>query len=346
MKKNIKKRYKIKNSIFRILLLFMTLLIGVVLFLGIKHFTSDSYKLKKIGYKKEEVEVIENKLSDRSVNEILENIYLKGIVKIVNDKNFKADNLKKYITVFKKYEYDTNIIQIINDKYYKESLVDRYISYHNKNNTYTARQVVENVNCNLDFEYYKVDNESDLSKKELVIVNKYYKLKNDYVPEDLVKIEKKYGYEKYLQKDAYDAFIKLYKAAEKDGYYMFITSPYRSYKYQSSLYSDYVKNNGKKGADQFSARAGYSEHQTGLAVDLAAKNSMYTKFATTKEYKWMLDNCYKYGFILRYPEGKEKQTGYMFESWHYRYVGLDAAKYIHENNITFDEYYEIFVNKK
>ena len=70
---------------------------------------------------------------------------------------------------------------------------------------------------------------------------------------------------------------------------------------------------------------------------------MYTKFATTKEFEWMLKNCYKYGFILRYPKDKERQTGYMFESWHYRYVGKKIAKYIHDNGITYDEYYEYFI---
>ena len=96
-------------------------------------------------------------------------------------------------------------------------------------------------------------------------------------------------------------------------------------------------------ADTYSARPGHSEHQTGLAIDLAAFNSNLNNFEETKEYEWVKDNAHLYGFILRYPKGKEHITGYMFEPWHYRYVGTKVAKEIYEMDITFDEYYELFL---
>ena len=131
-------------------------------------------------------------------------------------------------------------------------------------------------------------------------------------------------------------------AAKKDGLHIYNVSGYRSYNTQKSLYNGYVSRNGQAKADTFSARAGTSEHQTGLATDV---NSVSDSFANTKEYKWLINNSYKYGFILRYPKGKEFITGYKYEPWHYRYVGKDVAKIIHEKNITYEEYYATYILK-
>ena len=105
-----------------------------------------------------------------------------------------------------------------------------------------------------------------------------------------------------------------------------------------NLYDNYVATDGKEAADTYSARAGYSEHQTGLAVDIYNKVLPYTSFEETEEFTWMQENAYKYGFILRFPKDKTNITGYQYESWHYRYVGKEVAKEIHENNLTLEEY--------
>ena len=100
-------------------------------------------------------------------------------------------------------------------------------------------------------------------------------------------------------------------------------------------------------ADKYTARPGYSEHQTGLAIDVKDGSGQYAFFKNSDEYKWMKDNAHKYGFILRYPEGKEHITGFSFEAWHYRYVGVDVATFIYENDLTFDEYHMMYIaNKK
>ena len=106
-----------------------------------------------------------------------------------------------------------------------------------------------------------------------------------------------------------------------------------------------VTTDGKEKADTYSARPGHSEHQTGLAVDVYNGNDDYNNFENTKEYKWMQKNAHKYGFILRYPKHKEKETTYQYESWHYRYVGEKIATYIKEHNISFEEYYVQFIEK-
>ena len=124
------------------------------------------------------------------------------------------------------------------------------------------------------------------------------------------------------------------------GLNLYISSGYRSYYDQKYIYNNYVSRDGKEKADTYSARAGHSEHQTGLAFDL---NSIDDSFTNTPEGKWVHDNCHKYGLILRYPKGKDNITGYMHESWHLRYVGIDLATKLYNNGdwITLEEYFGI-----
>ena len=157
----------------------------------------------------------------------------------------------------------------------------------------------------------------------LVIVNKIYKLPIDYVPSDLEMINVKYSNsDKYLRKIAKEAFEELSKDAKKEGYSIVAVSAYRDYNYQDNLYQEYVTTMGIDYADSCSARAGHSEHQTGLAVDVKGSNDDYNLFEDSKEFIWMKNNSYKYGFILRYPKGKEKITGFKYEPWHYRKVNF------------------------
>lgn len=148
-----------------------------------------------------------------------------------------------------------------------------------------------------------------------------------------------------LVREAKEAFETLSEDAKKEGMNIIAMSSYRSYDYQVNLYDNYVATDGKEAADTYSARAGYSEHQTGLAVDVYNKVLPYTSFEETEEFNWMQENAYKYGFILRFPKDKVNITGYQYESWHYRYVGKEAAKYIHNHDLTLEEYYVKKVEK-
>lgn len=124
-----------------------------------------------------------------------------------------------------------------------------------------------------------------------------------------------------------------------------VNSSYRSYKDQEEIYNDF-KTVSLKYADSYAARPGHSEHQTALAIDITSlEHKQAEEFNESEEYAWLKDNCHRFGFILRYPEGKEYLTGYSNESWHFRYVGIDAATTIHNENITFDEYYAYYVEK-
>ncbi|MBQ8923023.1 MAG: D-alanyl-D-alanine carboxypeptidase family protein [Oscillospiraceae bacterium] len=159
----------------------------------------------------------------------------------------------------------------------------------------------------------------------VLIVNKTYSLPSSYNPGGLTP-------------EAQAAFNEMAAAAKKDGYTLTICSGFRSYSYQKQLYSNYVTRKGQYEADRCSARAGHSEHQTGLAMDI---NYAGSSFDNTPEAKWLGENCWKYGFIIRYPKGKEEITGYKYESWHVRYLGKEWAKTIYDSGLTLEEYFGI-----
>ena len=185
--------------------------------------------------------------------------------------------------------------------------------------------------------FYKditIVNEYDYS----ILVNKNNKLESIYIPDDLELVSLNFSCkDKYLRHDARIQFEKMAKDALKENMHIIAVSTYRSYDYQEKLYNDYVKAKGFYYAELASARPGHSEHQTGLSVDVADLTLDYDNFESTKEFIWMINNSYKYGFILRYPKGKFHITGFKYEPWHFRYVG-NIAKYIHDNNITLEEY--------
>ncbi|MCK8060023.1 M15 family metallopeptidase [Fusibacter sp. A2] len=134
----------------------------------------------------------------------------------------------------------------------------------------------------------------------------------------------------------------MFEDARKAGHILYLSSGYRDYDFQESLFSQGVRKNGYAYTNRFIAVPGQSEHQTGLAVDITAKSvslGLTATFDGTKEYEWLMEHAYEYGFILRYPEGKEAITGYGYEPWHYRYVGsATIARYIMEEEITLEEY--------
>lgn len=171
-----------------------------------------------------------------------------------------------------------------------------------------------------------------------LLVNKTYPLPENYVPTGTYKEVTSENCQECIINDAYTAYKTMREDAAKENLSLWITSGYRSYKYQGGLYNMYVNRSGKEAADTFSARPGHSEHQSGYAFDL---NSVTDAFASTKEGKWVADNCQKYGFIIRYPKGKETETGYKYESWHLRYVGTELATILYNGGdwITMEDYF-------
>lgn len=179
-------------------------------------------------------------------------------------------------------------------------------------------------------------NESSLASGEVwmiqgvLLANKGYEMSQSFNPG--------------INPEAEKNFTSMKSDAGSEGIKLNVFSTFRSYKRQTELYGKYVRNHGQKEADTFSARPGHSEHQTGLSFDIGGANSnLWTseKLGETKEGIWMAENSYKYGFILRYPKGKEHITGYKYEPWHFRYVGKPLAEEIHNSGLTLEEFFNV-----
>jgi len=177
----------------------------------------------------------------------------------------------------------------------------------------------------------------------LALVTKETNLKSNYRPGDLRQIPSYMdpSYEMYLRSEALDHLEKLYQAAEDDGITLGIRSAYRSYNTQQGLFNDYASRHGEEEANRFSARPGQSEHQLGTAVDFGGTGADFTAaFGETEQGRWLAENAYKFGFALSYPQGKEHITGYIYEPWHFRYIGVEAAREWKESGLTLKEYLE------
>ena len=262
--------------------------------------------LLELGYSIDEIKTIENKISN------------------VDVKNYLL--IKRY----------PNLTLFTSSPYFKIENIERYENYYESNN-YSADETVLYVEIGLDKEAFTDAIEIDNYTSITAIVNKYNRLPEDAEFNDLIEIPSEYRDKtnRKVRIVIYDDLIKMFKDAAEDGITLRVVSGFRTWSQQSSLFNNNKNKNGLEHALMYSAKPGYSEHQLGLAVDL---NSVYTSFANTKEYEWLKQNSYKYGFIERYPKGKEFITGYAYEPWHYRYLGEDIATKLYEENITYEEY--------
>jgi len=193
------------------------------------------------------------------------------------------------------------------------------------------------------------DAKADLSLGMLVVVNKKYSLPIDYKPSDLVVPNVSFSYsgvleQSYMRAPAAKQMEKMFAAAKSEGVTLNAVSGFRSGARQKVLYNNYVARDGKAAADQYSARPGHSEHQTGLTFDISSPsvgNGLTAALGDTKEGKWIANNAAKYGFIVRYDRGFQSRTGYTYEPWHIRYVGVDVATQIKNNGQTLEEYMKV-----
>ena len=211
----------------------------------------------------------------------------------------------------------------------------RYLAYAQAHPEAETAEIVTQVNLDLDLTPYDDALPIDDPADPLVLVNKYHGLSETYVPE-LEKLGGRYGVGSMVP-DAAAAFRAMADAAKADGVSLRSVSAYRSYETQTGLYNRYVSIDGKANAERYSARPGYSEHQTGLALDINTA-SISAHFENTAEYAWLRAHCARFGFLLRYPREKESITGYRYEPWHYRYVGQDIARTCMDQGLTYEEY--------
>ena len=312
-----KKKFKFKKSV---KIIFTLIVVGAFCYFSYNYFMKDggsvesvddkkvvektetSDKLTSLGFSKSDVEILEENLDEKDINLI--------------------DT------------YNENIINFVSNSYFEINNLERYINYM-ENNDYTTDEVVTYVNIGIDKPFYTdiktINNPNGL----LVLCNKYNALPSDYEPEDLTEVGSS-GI--YMRKEAAENMYAMVLAAEAAGLHVNLVSGYRSYDYQVELYARHVRERGETEADRVSARPGHSEHQTGLAMDLSNDWTLEKYFEDTELFEWLSQNDYKYGFILRYPKDKEYITGYDYEPWHYRYVGVEVATVIHNEDITYEEY--------
>ena len=209
------------------------------------------------------------------------------------------------------------------------------------------KDIVTKVNLKLDLPVYTDTQEVKDANDLLVLVNKYNHLPKNYKPSDLAYLDGAYGNKVPMRSIIKEPFLELQASAKKEiNIKLMPTTAFRDESFQRTLYTNYVNKEGVEKADTYSARPSYSEHQTGYTLDIVTYNANMSSFEKTDEFKWLQNNAYKYGFILRYPKDKEDITGYSYESWHYRYVGKDVATKIKKLGITFDEYYAYFIEGK
>lgn len=317
------KRKKLKKNIKITLVLIIIVSIGVIL--GVKKYNeylyhqTNEYKLTEKGYSLDEAKLIVKKLDDSN---------------------------QKYFVDNEKNDY---IISLLKEKYFLEKNVNNYLEYKAKNKKKSYSDIVAIVNVHADKDWYdnKTVKETDLSKGNLILVNKFNYLKNDFEPNEITDIDINYSYaNNRTSKETNDAYIKMAKAAKKDNIILLVNSSYRTYERQEQIYKEFYYSKGISYADAYAARAGYSEHQTGLAIDIfTSGRSTTSDFEESDAFKWLSVNAHKYGFILRYPKGKEYLTGYNYESWHYRYLGIDTATKVYNSGLTYDEYYAYYLEK-
>jgi len=276
-----------------------------------------------------------------------------NIINTLLDKNYQSEEINylikhylKDLNIILNMDY-INILEFKDIKNFKINNLSRYLNYQKINN-YDLETVVTYVNIGLDLEgYSKYTNYTieEANNDLTILVNKYHKLPENYEPNDLVDLSYKNGNYTYkLRKRAAEDYERLTSAALLDNIIFYPYSAYRSYETQNYLYTRYKERDGELKADTYSARPGFSEHQLGLAVDV--RSNTLSDNLTDKDYKWMLDNSYKYGFIVRYPKGKQHITQFMEEPWHLRYLGSELATKVHDSNLTYDEYYDLYLEQK
>ena len=296
-----------KNIIKRVVfvVVFVVVVVGIILIIQNSNKTEKA--LKELGYSKEDITVITEKLSETDIEKIL--------------------NM----------EYNQKLASIISAQYYIPDNLDRYLAYSPK--TDNIDDIISIVNVGADSEWYTNTEKTNLDDGIKMLVNKFHYLNEDYLPDDIVPISNWYAYEGHsTKKEVYDHYVSMWNDANEQGLVLLVNSSYRTFEEQQEQYD--MSN------DDYASRPGYSEHQTGLALDIVSDGVQGNEFENTDEFKWLQENAHKYGFILRYPKDKEYITGYNYESWHYRYVGEELATKVKESGLTYDEYYAYYCEYK
>lgn len=367
------KKKKLKIKYVKVISAGLVLILGVLFIIKPK-WTKES--MDRIEYSNEAITIMKEK---NILDEITKKKYSKTVEKMLESGKYEEkyfddytkincpekENFEDSINTFLNKNYTpeeiNNIFEYLNDTNQKKlkemehvdlkdyvkisnlevDKIERYETYRIEKNT-NIQDAVTKVNIGLDLEFYSEIETIQDPDSYTVLLNKYRGLPENYVPLDLTPLSINKNYK--LRSKAAEAYEQLQSAALLDNVKFFPFSAYRTKDYQTGLYTKYVGRDGKNAADTYSARPRHSEHELGLAVDI--RSDGLNDNLTEEHYKWMLDNSYKYGFIVRYAKGTTPITGYIEEPWHLRYLGVDVATDVHNKGITFDEYYDLYLKNE
>lgn len=328
-----KKKKRMKNKLNPFLMVLVVITISYITITLYKNYAYNTFQITVPNSQK-----ITKKSYNKFKNLNYTETEIANIIQWVSNKN---------ITYLIENKIESNIaMNFINETYYIDDYLEKYITYYKNSPNISFKRIITIINTHIDSPFYSNVVKTDTTLGKYVILNKHYYTDSSYPTEELVTISGNYhvnGTTVKLAKECYEAFLLMYKDAYNAGYGFKLKSAYRSYDTQISTYNYWVSKDGKNIADTYSAKPGHSEHQTGYAFDIRDYNYEYEDYSKSKSFKWLSTNAHKYGFIIRFPQGKEDITGYQYESWHYRYCGIECATYIYEHNITFEEYYEYFI---
>ena len=320
-----KTKYKLKPEVYLYLLGLIILIVlankGINIIKENKYHKTIEYKLLSTGYSEKDIDLLKKYYSEKELEKLVTKKQNKYLISIMKDKNYIHKNL------------------------------DKYLEYLNINSNVTIEELVNNVNLHLDTSFYEETFPANLDAGILTLVNKHYYLDENYEPENLLVISPKYSWgsngSQKTREEVLNAYIKMHDAAELEDIYLMVNRSYKSYNDLKTQYDNYKNIHGQDEADKELIRPGFNERQLGLTIDiLSLQDPTQSTFKDSATYTWLKDNAYRYGFIIRYPEGNENITGTEFIPWIFRYVGEEAAKVIHDQNITFEEYYIYNIENK
>ena len=325
-------------------------------------------KIKSLGYDEVSIDVLyENSLEDLVIDDSLYTNSLNDALKsdsfdikylevyktiaLISDEQkliFDRLSLKGYTAVQIASLFNTLKIYEITPLLvfsYQENL-ELYINDCKNNNVINSKDSFTLTNSYVNF-YTDTKEVTNLNSFDKLVSKEYY-LPSDYEPSNLVELPLKYAArDVFIEGNAADHFKAMMDDMLEEDLRAYATNAYRSYDYQKTIYNQYVIKHGQEKADTFAARAGHSEHQTGLTLDITAVDMEgILDYEETPEYKWMDQNAHLYGFIQSYKKGKTSITGYQAESWHWRYLGVELATKVKKSNLTYNEYYELYIKQE
>ncbi len=364
MPKQVKKRKRhIRKSLIVVLVIAIA---AIVLACNVPRMMNEA-KLKDLGYSSETIEKIEEqKLTttilnhgyysdflERSINDgTLKKTYISLYASITSDRTLTDIDFLLYNRLMDKGYEEDQLQNLFNNLSFYELTPLLVFDYQWDENPY-IEDCLNNHDTNSEtsfslsdsyYQLYKLQKDVSDPNNINALVNSTFSLTSDYVPSDLTDVSTQYSVTGVqLRNEVQQAFTSFSMAGVTAGHNFFATTGYRSYEVQESAYNSLLSSMSESEADKNGIRPGHSEHQLGIAFNVAATYETSVSFEQTETYQWMLEHCTEYGFIQRYPASKSSITGVEGELDHFRYVGTELATKVKESNLTYDEYYCLYL---